>query len=255
MGTTVGTADVANTAAVSYAENAQKKNGVYGKTIGDPKLSEKGAKYYEQLKAKYGNYDFVLVSNDQVETAEAQAAKYANKSKTVVLIDAEKIEKMATDADYRKKYENILSGAQAQLDQLAKSFGNMSGVKGFGMRVNDNGATSFFAAVDKNAAANAKAQQKRLEKKAAEKKEAKKKAAKEANEKRLEQLREKSRTEKTDLSDEDDPISANEDIEVVSANSIEELVKKVQDMTYASMSDRVMTEAELAVGGHIDFKG
>ena len=46
-----------------------------------------------------------------------------------------------------------------------------------------------------------------------------------------------------------------EDIEIVSANSIEELIKKVQDMTYASMSDNVMTEAELAVGGHIDFKG
>ena len=182
MGTTVGTADVANTAAASYAERTQKKSKVNGKTIGEPQLSEKGAKYYEQLKAKYGNYDFILVSKEEKANAEANAAQYANKNKTVVLIDEEKIEKMATDSEYRKKYENNLSGAQAQIDQLAKSNGNRYRVKGFGIKVNDNGASSFFAAVDKNAAANAKAQQKRMEKKAAEKREAKKKASREAEE-------------------------------------------------------------------------
>ena len=257
MGTTVGTSDVSNTLATAYAESTQKKSKVNGKTIGEPQLSEKGAKYYEQLKAKFGNYDFILVSKEEKANAEANAAQYANKNKTVVLIDEEKIEKMATDAEYRKKYENILSGAQAQIDQLAKNIGNLSGVKGFGIKVNDNGAASFFAAVDKNAAANAKAQQKRLEKKAAEKKEEKKKAAKEEKEERLEQLREKNRTEKTEQSDREERADRNykEDIEIVSANSIEELVKKVQDLTYASMSDHVMTEAELAVGGNIDFKG
>lgn len=258
MGTTVGTADVAGTAAASYAESTQKKNKVNGKTIGEPQLSEKGAKYYEQLKAKYGNYDFILVSKDQKANAEANAAQYANKNKTVVLIDEEKIEKMAADADYRKKYENILSGAQSQIDQLAKSLGNTAGIKGFGIKVNDNGASSFFAAVDKNAAANAKAQQKRIEKKAAEKKEAKKKAAKEESEERMEKQREKKREEKTQQTDDGDwrdRFSENEDIEIVSANSIEELIRKIQYVTYASMSDNVMTEAELAVGGHIDFKG
>ena len=258
MGTTVGTSEVSNTAATAYAESTQKKSKVNGKTIGEPQLSEKGAKYYEQLKAKYGNYDFILVSKDQKANAEANAAQYANKNKTVVLIDEEKIEKMATDSEYRKKYENILSGAQAQIDQLAKSLGNTPGLKGFGMKVNDNGAASFFAAVDKNAAANAKAQQKRLEKKAAEKKEAKKKASKEENEERLERLRDKNRADKikqTDRTEQEKGIRADEDVEIVSANSIEELVKKIQDLTYASMSDRVMTEAELAVGGNIDFKG
>ena len=55
MGTTVGATDVTGTSATSYAESAQKKSKVNGKTIGEPQLSEKGAKYYEQLKAKYGN--------------------------------------------------------------------------------------------------------------------------------------------------------------------------------------------------------
>ena len=83
MGAAIGTADVANVAA-GYADAAQKsqqtqktqqKNRVSGKTIGEPQLSEKGAKYYEQLKAKYGNYDFILVSKDQKANAERNAAQ------------------------------------------------------------------------------------------------------------------------------------------------------------------------------------
>ena len=89
-----------------------------GKTIGDPKLSKEAQKYYEKLKKKYGNYDFILVSKDQKANAQANAAKYANNIKTVVLIDEEKIERMAMDESYRKKYEGILSGATAQLQQL-----------------------------------------------------------------------------------------------------------------------------------------
>ena len=48
-----------------------------GKTIGDPKLSKEAQKYYEKLKKKYGNYDFILVSKDQKANAQANAAKYA----------------------------------------------------------------------------------------------------------------------------------------------------------------------------------
>lgn len=45
-----------------------------GKTIGDPKLSKEAQKYYEKLKKKYGNYDFILVSKDQKANAQANAA-------------------------------------------------------------------------------------------------------------------------------------------------------------------------------------
>lgn len=254
MGMTGGTTDVTSTVASAYTESVPQKSKVKGKTIGEPQLSEKATKYYEQLRAKYGNYDFILVSKEQKANAEANAAQYANKNKTVVLIDEEKIEKMATDAEYRKKYENILSGAQAQIDQLAKSLGSTVGVKGFGMKINDNGAASFFAAVDKNAAAASKAQQKRIEKKAAEKKETAKAEKKEAAEDRLEKIRENNRGEKIE-EDRTKPWDDQEDVEIVTAYSIDELIRKLQDMTYASMSDHVMTDAELAVGGHIDFKG
>ena len=67
-----------------------KTNGNYGKTIGNAKLSEEGAKYYQELKKKYSNMDFILVSKDQKANAQANAASYANGNKMVVLIDEEK---------------------------------------------------------------------------------------------------------------------------------------------------------------------
>ena len=55
-----------------------------GKTIGEPKLSKEAQKYYDKLKKKFGNYDFILVSEDQKANAQANAGKYANNIKTVV---------------------------------------------------------------------------------------------------------------------------------------------------------------------------
>ena len=49
---------------VTGTENSKvsKTNGNYGKTIGNAKLSEEGVKYYQELKKKYSNMDFILVS-------------------------------------------------------------------------------------------------------------------------------------------------------------------------------------------------
>ena len=130
--TTKDTTNAAGTAGTSEAKQTKGATGNYGRTIGQPELSEKAAKYYEQLKKKYGNYDFILVSRDQKENAKANAAKYANGYKTVVLIDEDKIEQMATDEKFRKQYEGILSGAAAQIQQLKTSLQSSGAqVKGF----------------------------------------------------------------------------------------------------------------------------
>ena len=57
---------VANTYAAKETKQADevKKYGVTGKTIGQPKLSENAKKYYEELKSKYQNMDFILVSHE-----------------------------------------------------------------------------------------------------------------------------------------------------------------------------------------------
>ena len=149
---TNGTNAVGNAYAAKDMKQTEevKKYGVTGKTIGQPKLSEKAKKYYEELKSKYQNMDFVLVSNDMKEMAKANAGSFANPHKMVVLIDEEKIERMATDEQYRKQYEGVIASAQNKLPELKQSLGNSANIKGFGMQVNDNGASSFFAVMDKS---------------------------------------------------------------------------------------------------------
>lgn len=207
----------------------------YGKTIGDPTLSKEAQKYYERLKKKYGNYDFILVSSDQKANAQANAAKYANNIKTVVLIDEDKIEKMATDENYRKKYEGILSGATTQLAQLKTSIEKSdANVQGYGMQVNDGGTTSFFAVLKKSSSV----QKARLEKSAA-----KKKAEKKKEQERLE----KTKDSKIDDSDDSDTIT-------ITAGSMDELMKKIEEYTFSDRSDSVQTESEKMMGQHVDFK-
>ena len=123
--------------------------------------------------------EFILVSRDQKAFAQSQAASYANPAKMVVLIDEDKIERMATDESYRKQYEGIIANAASGMSQLSKSLSGNSSVKGYGMKVNGNGTASFFAVIDKSLAA----QRKRIEKKAQEKKEAKKAEEKRAKKK------------------------------------------------------------------------
>lgn len=243
----VGAGIAANydTTGVTKNEKSSKtsKTGNYGNTIGQPQLSEKAAKYYEELKRKNSDMDFVLVSNDEVDNAEQKAAKFANPNRTMVLIDAEKIEKMAEDEKYREKYEGIISNANTQLDQMKQSLGSAAGdVKTFGIKVNDDGTSSYFAVVDKSLASQKDRIEKKAQQKAQDAKEEKAKAAKEKLEKaRSEKTSETKENEKTQL-------------ETVSASSVEELIKKIQASVYAGMSDNVKTEQEMQLGTQVDFR-
>lgn len=232
------------TQSTAKAEKTTGKSKVSGKTIGEPQLSEKAQKYYEQLKKKYGNMDFILVSKDMKAVAQSQAGSYANANKMVVLIDEDKIERMAEDENYRKKYEGIISGATSQMQQLKSSL-TASGakVKGYGMQVNDGGNTSFFAVIDKSL----QAQKKRIEKKAQQRAEDKKKAQKEEKEKRAE----KAKAEKEGKAD--GPGKPKEDLVTVTASSIDELLNKINDTMFAAMSDNMETEAEKRVGHNFDY--
>ena len=225
-------------------KKTSKTNTSYGNTVGDPKLSDKAAKYYEQLKKKYSDMDFVLVSNDEVDGAEQKAAKYANANRTMVLIDADKIEKMAEDEDYRKKYEDIIGNANTQLDQMKQSLGSMVGnVKTYGIKIDDGGNASFFAVVDKSLSA----QKDRIAKKSAQKAQEKKADAAKASKKKAEAAKEKKAQEKKKAEESDD-------VETIEASSVEELIKKLNDRTMASMSDQTRTQQELQLGTQVDFR-
>lgn len=227
----------------SGAADVKKTKVTSGRTIGQPELSDKGRKYYEQLKKKYANMDFILVSSDMKEMAQANAGKFANPNRMVVLIDEEKIERMAEDEAYRNLYEGKISSAANQLPQLAKTLGNTSGVKGYGMQVNSNGTTSFFAVIDKSLAA----QKERIEKKAEQKAEEKKKDKKAAEKKHAEDVKAQKAEDEKKAAMKDD-----EDTVTVTASSPEELLRKINDMMFAYRSDHILSDGERQIGQHFD---
>lgn len=227
----------------------------YGNTIGDVKLSDKAKDYYNQLKGKFHNMEFIAVSKDMKAQVQANAAAYGNANKMVVLIDEEKLERMATDESFRKKYEGIIAMSQTKMAEAKNSLTSSgASVKNFGMSVDSNGKESFFATVEKSQ----DLQKKRIEKKAAEKKEQtakeKKKAEKEAREERLQKAKDK-KTDKT--ADEEDPQNIDDGKEYVTieAKSMDELLSKVQKYSYSEALNRIFTDSERMVGGHVDFRG
>jgi len=212
----------------------------YGKTVGKPELSEEGKKYYEELKKKFSNMDFILVSDDMIDQAKQNSASFANPHKTVVLISEEKVERMATDETYRKQYEGIITNATTQLSQMQKGFESTgANVMGYGIQVDDNGTASYFAVLKKASAA----QKERIAQQAAEKKAkekaADKKAEAKAKEERLEEARKDHKME---------------EMTIISASSIEELLKKISDYAYEEKSNSVQTQEEKLVGQHFDFQ-
>lgn len=224
----------------------------YGKTIGKAQLSEEGAKYYEELKKKYSNMDFVLVSKDMKDYAKQHASSYGNASKMVVLIDEEKIERMATDSKFRAQYEGLIAKAQSAMPALKSMAEQQGNVKAIGMQVGDNGKASFFAVMEKSS----KSMQEKLAAKRAAKKEAEKKAEKRAEKKeRSEEQLEKLRDKAKDKSVHDEEELEEDDVEIIMANSIEELQSKIEAYNFNLRADSVKTPQEMMVGQSIDFKG
>jgi hypothetical protein len=228
----------------------QSKDGV-GLAIGDVQLSDKAKEYYSKLKAKFGNMEFIAVSQDMKSQVQANAASYGNSSKQVVLIDDAKLEQMATDESFRKKYEGIIAMSQSQLTNAKNSLASSgASVASFGMSVNSDGSTSYFATIKKSSDTQTKKlQKKQEEKKAAKAKEEKKKAEKKEKEEKLEEAKQE-KLEKQKESEDDDE---DEYIEI-KANSMEDLIDKVSKYAYENSSNSVMTEEEKSIGQNFDFK-
>ena len=120
---------------------------------------------------------------------------------------------------------------QAAKNSLASTGAN---VKNFGMSVDSNGKTSFFATVEKAA-------EKKAEKKAAEKK---------AEEK----VTEKKATEEADGEVSNEPIDDKDYVEI-DAPTMESLVNQVSKYAYDNSARNVMTDGEKQLGQNFDFKG
>ena len=69
---------------------------------------------------------------------------------------------------------------------------------------------------------------------------------------REEKEKERIEGKKTDIFDE---VENDDDVEIIYAASVEELAKKVDDYFQNYKMNSVMTDQEMLVGQHIDFKG
>ena len=245
---------------VSGKKEVSGKREVSGQTIGNPKLSEKASKYYDELKKKYANMNFILVSEDMKEQAKTNAAGYANANKMVVLIDEDKIERMAEDENYRKQYEAIIANAASGMSQLGSSIAATgASVKGYGMQVNDNGTATYFAVLEKSSAAQKERIEKKAAKKKAEEKARDKKAQKEAEKERIKKSHDKAEkisdkeVDTVDIEDADGKINSASDTVIITASSIEELLSKIQNESQKYLSDNILSEKEKNVGQGFDY--
>lgn len=222
----------------------------YGTVIGNVELSDKAKDYYGKLKAKFGNMNFILVSEDMKSQVQANAAAYGNANKQVVLINEEKLEMMANDESFRKKYEGIIAMSQVKLQEAKNSLTSSgASLKNFGMSVDSNGKATFFATVEK---ANKKAAEKKQAAKKAAKAKEKKRAEEKVKEKKLEEKHAKEKAEET-KADEILNESDDKDYVVIKANSMEELIDRVSAYAYDNSS--ILSESEKQVGQNFDFRG
>ena len=229
-----------------------QKEGI-GLAIGNVELSDKAKDYYSKLKAKFHNMEFIAVSKDMKSKVQANAAAYGNAAKQVVLIDDEKLEKMATDESFRNKYEGIIAMSQMKLQEAKNSLASSgASVKNFGMSVDSNGKTSFFATVEK--AAKKKAEKKAAEKITAEKKAAKKAAEKKVAEKKAAEKTEEKKAEEASEEVSNEPIDDKKYVEI-DAPTMESLINQVSKYAYDNSARNVMTDEEKQVGQNFDFKG
>ena len=171
--------------------------------------------------------EFVIVSDDQIENAKAQASNIASDKSLIVMISESELEEMATNEETRTKNEKLIEDARTQMPEMLKKL-NESGteVKSFGIEIKD-GTVSFFAVLDKAAEAQKERIEAKQEEKLAEKKTDSTEKAKQANKK--------------------------EDLVTVSANTLEELIKKIQDTIYEAKADNIQTAQEKLVGQSFDF--
>lgn len=230
----------------------------YGTVIGNVELSDKAKSYYEKLRAKYHGMDFILVSKDMKSQVAANAASYGNAHKPVVLIDDEKLERMATDESFRKKYEGLIEMSQMKLQDAKNSLASSgANVKNFGMSVGENGKASFFATIENTNALQEKILEKRQAAKKAAKAKAQKADAKREREERIEKLREKNaeKAERAQGDDEDDVFDEDREYVTFRADSLEDLIAMVSKFAYDNSASSVQTEEENSLGQNIDFKG
>ena len=107
-------------------------------------LSETAQAYLKNLQEKFGNVNFVVGDFSDKDTANYQggAGKQYN-----CFISEDLIEQMAADESVAEKYEGIISDSMEKVDELKQTVEDkgLSGyVKGYGVKVNNDGSVDYI---------------------------------------------------------------------------------------------------------------
>lgn len=114
-------------------------------------LSQKASSYYEELKAKFGDAEFVLVEDEQFAAAKERAANSESDKSIIVVISKSELEAMANNEDTRTQNEQIIGDAMKNIPEYKKQLEESGvNVKSFGIQLNADGTTSFFAIMAKS---------------------------------------------------------------------------------------------------------
>ena len=223
--------------------------------IGTPKLSKEASEYYNKLKEKYKDMDFILVSDDMKDKVMNSSVNYATGNKDVVLVDEKTIEKMAKDKDYQKKQEGLIDYARVELDKIKKEVnkGDLKDfVKGFGIKISSNGEMNIFAVMNKS--------NNIVKTKDIVNKKPLKNTSEVKNSAKIDEVnRKKSNNANSSNANSSNANSSNANLNtddvLICSLSFNELIKKMNDKVQEWKADNVVTKEEKNVGQHIDFKG
>ncbi|MCH5264506.1 MAG: hypothetical protein J1F02_01300 [Lachnospiraceae bacterium] len=162
-------------------------------------LSERAKKLLQQLQKTYGNMDFIVADYDTEEEAAAYLSRGTKEYS--VLIEPELLEEMAADQETKEKYMGIIENATSQLNEIKNQLGEKDGqVTRLGISIDKDGNVSYFAELEKIS---------------------------ESRQEQIEKTRESRREEKAS--------SEKRKRARVSADSIEELLKKIQDIDWNAL--------------------
>ncbi len=132
----------------SRADSAKKTN-TTKKTGSNPvPLSEKAKALLQELKKTYSNMDFMVSDYDSEEEASALLARGTKEYS--VLIDAEELERMASDDEVKEQNLSLLDEAAGKLDEVKDQLGDHKDeVLRMGISIGREGEMSFFAELEK----------------------------------------------------------------------------------------------------------
>lgn len=192
--------------------------------VGGTRLSEKAQALLKELQAKYRDTDFIIADYSSEE--EANRLLSGAKKEYGVLIDPETLEKMASDESVRAEYEGYIDESRSQLNAISEQLAEKgASVHTLSAKVSGDGTMSFFAELEEMS----KQRNERMEEAREKAKEESKKEAKLDEKKEAEKAEEARKADKAEKGQHGRKPYEPPKLTFVSANSADELLKKIFD--------------------------